>query len=106
VVAPADDGTTDFAVLQKEIKAKRSDKLVMYAFDLMYLNGHDVRSLPLTERKLLLRERISGTDILYSDSFEEEGAKLFKHACEIGLEGIASKRASSRYRSERTNDWI
>src|SRR3981081_2071433 len=49
VVAPAEDGTTDFSVLQNELKGN-SKKLVMVAFDLLYLNGQDLRKLPLTER--------------------------------------------------------
>ena len=49
VVVPAEDGTTDFSVLQNELKG-RSNKIVMVAFDLLYLNGHDLRKLPLFER--------------------------------------------------------
>jgi bifunctional non-homologous end joining protein LigD len=106
VIAPSSSGTSDFAVLQKEIRARRSDKLVMYAFDLLFLNGYDLREVPLLERKVLLRERIADTGILFSESFEAAGTELFKHACELGLEGIVSKRSASRYRSDRTNDWI
>ena len=53
VVVPAEDGTTDFSVLQNELKG-RSNKIVMVAFDLLYLNGYDLRKLPLFERKALL----------------------------------------------------
>src|SRR6202163_1029523 len=56
VVAPAADGTTDFAVLQNELKG-RSKTIVMVAFDLLYLNGYDLRKLPLFERKVLLKKR-------------------------------------------------
>jgi bifunctional non-homologous end joining protein LigD len=55
VVAPAADGTTDFSVLQDELKG-RSNKIVMVAFDLLYLNGYDLRKLPLFERKALLKK--------------------------------------------------
>ena len=48
-MVPAEDGTTDFSVLQNELKG-RSNKIVMVAFDLLYLNGHDLRKLPLFER--------------------------------------------------------
>ncbi len=54
VVAPAADGTTDFSVLQNELKG-RSTKIVMVAFDLLYLDGYDLRNLPLTERKANLK---------------------------------------------------
>lgn len=60
VVAPAADGTTDFAVLQNELKG-RSEKIVMVAFDLLYLNGYDLRALPLFERKALLKKTIGET---------------------------------------------
>jgi ATP-dependent DNA ligase len=53
VVVPSADGTTDFSVLQNELKG-RSTKIVMVAFDLLYLNGYDLRKLPLYERKALL----------------------------------------------------
>jgi ATP-dependent DNA ligase len=55
VVVPADDGTTDFLMLQNELKG-RSKKIVMVAFDLPYLNGYDLRGLPLFERKALLKK--------------------------------------------------
>jgi bifunctional non-homologous end joining protein LigD len=58
VVVPAADGTTDFSVLQNELKGK-SDKIAMVAFDLLYLNGHDLRKLPLVERKTLLKKLIA-----------------------------------------------
>src|SRR5438874_11445449 len=62
VVAPAADGTTDFAVLQNELKG-RSKKIVLVAFDLLYLNGYDLRSLPLVDRKALLKKIIAQTDV-------------------------------------------
>jgi bifunctional non-homologous end joining protein LigD len=63
VVVPSADGTTDFSILQNELKG-RSKNIVMVAFDLLYLNGYDLRKLPLFERKTLLRKIISETDIL------------------------------------------
>jgi ATP-dependent DNA ligase len=61
------DGTTDFSVLQNELKGK-STKTVMVAFDLLYLNGYDLRKLPLIERKRLLKKIIDKTDIQFSES--------------------------------------
>ena len=89
VVVPTDDGTTDFSVLQNELKG-RSKKIVMVAFDLLYLNGYDLRKLPLFERKALLRKIVSETDIQYSESFEVDGREMYKHACKAGLEGVHS----------------
>ena len=105
VVVPGEDGTTDFSVLQNELKGN-SDKLVMVAFDLLYLNGQDLRKLPLTERKAALQNLIAKTAIQYSDSFELEGRELFRHACKIGLEGIVSKVRDSTYPSDRSRNWL
>jgi bifunctional non-homologous end joining protein LigD len=105
VVVPAADGTTDFSVLQNQLRGK-SDKIVMVAFDLLYLNGYDLRKLPLIERKAHLRKLIEKTKIQFSDSFEVDGPELYKHACGIGLEGIVSKVRDSRYVSGRGNDWL
>jgi bifunctional non-homologous end joining protein LigD len=105
VVVPAADGTTDFSVLQNELKG-RSKKIVMVAFDLLYLNGYDLRRLPLFERKALLKKIIDKTDIQFSESFEIDGREMYKHACKTGLEGVVSKVHDSRYVSGRVNDWV
>ena len=67
-------------MLQNELKGK-SDKIAMVAFDLLYLNGYDVRKLPLIERKTLLKKLIVKTAIHFSESFEVDGPEMFKHAC-------------------------
>jgi bifunctional non-homologous end joining protein LigD len=105
VVVPAANGSTDFSVLQNELKG-RSTKIVLVAFDLLYLNGYDLRKLPLFERKTLLKKILAETDVQFSESFEVDGREMFKHACEIGLEGVVSKVRDSRYLSGRRNDWV
>ena len=105
IVVPAADGTTDFSVLQNELKGK-SNKIVLVAFDLLYLNGYDLRKLPLIERKAHLKKIIDGTDIQFSESFEIDGREMFAHACKVGLEGVVSKVRDSRYFSGRGNDWV
>jgi bifunctional non-homologous end joining protein LigD len=105
VVVPAEDGTTDFSVLQNELKGN-SSKIVMVAFDLLYLNGQDLQKLPLTERKAALKKLIAKTAIQYSESFELGGQQMFEHACKVGLEGVVSKVRDSRYPFARTNDWL
>jgi bifunctional non-homologous end joining protein LigD len=104
VVVPAADGTTDFSVLQNELKG-RSTKIVLVAFDLLYLNGSDLRKVPLFERKALLKKIIAETDVQFSESFEVDGKEIYKHACSVGLEGVVSKVRDSQYVSGRTNDW-
>nr|WP_245283756.1 non-homologous end-joining DNA ligase [Bradyrhizobium sp. URHD0069] len=105
VVVPAVNGVTDFSVLQNELRGK-SKKIVMVAFDLLYLNGFDLRQLALIERKAMLKKLIAKTAIQFSESFEIEGREMFKHACTIGLEGVVSKVRDSRYTSGRGNDWV
>lgn len=105
VVVPAADGTTDFSVLQNELKGK-SSKIVLVAFDLLYLNGYDLRKLPLIERKAHLEKLIAGTGIQFSDSFETDGREIYKHVCKVGLEGVVSKVRDSAYSSGRGNNWV
>jgi bifunctional non-homologous end joining protein LigD len=103
IVVPAADGTTDFSVLQNELKGK-SKSVVMLAFDLLYLNGYDLRKLPPVERKSHLKKLVAKTAIQFSESFEEvDGPEMFAYACGIGLEGEVR---DSRYPSGRGNDWV
>nr|CUT16322.1 ATPdependent DNA ligase EC 6511 clustered with Ku protein LigD CDS [Bradyrhizobium sp.] len=105
IVVPATDGTTDFSVLQNELKGK-STKIVLVAFDLLYLNGRDIRKLPLFQRKAELKKIIAGTDVQFSASFEIDGNEMFAHACKIGLEGVISKVRDSVYPVGRSNNWV
>lgn len=66
-MVPAADGTTDFSVLQNELKGK-SKSIVLVAFDLLYLNGRDIRKLPLFQRNAELKKILSGTDIQCSEA--------------------------------------
>ena len=105
VVVPATNGTTDFSVLQNELKG-RSKKIVLVAFDLLYLNGYDLRKLPLVERKALLKDLVTRTDVQFSQSFEVDGREMYQHACKVGLEGVVSKVRDSRYHSGHSHDWL
>lgn len=106
VVIPAPDGTFDFNRLQKALRAsKPSQALVMFAFDLLYLNGSDMRKTPLADRKTVLRKLLAGTDIKYSEDFEVDGSTMLKRACDLGLEGVVSKLRDGTYQSGRTDNW-
>ena len=105
MIVPSENGVSDFSALQNDLRGK-SGKLVLYAFDLLYLNGFDLRKAPLFERKALLRKMIDKTDILFSESFQTDGAAMFKQACKIGLEGVVSKVRDSPYNSGRGNNWV
>ena len=94
IVVPAADGTTDFSVLQNELKGN-STSIMLVAFDLLYLNGRDLRKLPLFQRKAELQKILIGTDIQFSESFEIDGREMFAHACKLSLEGVVSKVRSS-----------
>jgi bifunctional non-homologous end joining protein LigD len=103
-VVPAADGTTVSSVLQNELKGK-STRIVLVAFDLLYLNGYDLRKMPLMERKAHLKKLIAVTEIQFSESFKTDGREIFKHACKLGLEGVVSKVRDSVYASGRANNW-
>ncbi|MEH6952621.1 non-homologous end-joining DNA ligase [Nitrobacter sp. NHB1] len=105
IVVPAADGTTDFSVLQKELRGK-STRIVLVAFDLLYLNGRDLRKLPLFQRKAELKKICAGTNVQLSESFEIDGREMFAHVCKVGLEGVVSKVRDSAYPTGRSNDWV
>lgn len=104
------DGTSDFQLLQNSFSGKSTAPLAYYAFDLMYLNGHDLRELPLLERKELLQKICknqpkSASVVRFSDHVVGRGAEFMEQAKKLGLEGIVSKRKDSPYRSGRGKDW-
>jgi bifunctional non-homologous end joining protein LigD len=102
VVVPGPNGVTDFSVLQNELKG-RSGKIVLVAFDLLHLNGDDLRRLPLIERKTQLKRLVADTAVQFSDSFEIDGQEIYQHACKVGLEGVVCKVRDSAYVSGRGN---
>jgi bifunctional non-homologous end joining protein LigD len=71
-----------------------------------WLNGRDLRKLPLFQRKAELKKIVAGTDMQFSESFEIDGHAMFAHACKIGLEGVVSKVRDSTYPTGRSHDWV
>src|SRR5690606_9070618 len=105
------EGRADFEALQRVARAGRRGKtgvLLLQAFDLMHLDGHDLTRTPLLERKNLLRELLSTGDarIKYTDHIAGRGPEFFAQACDLGLEGIISKKSDSRYEAGRTRAWL
>jgi bifunctional non-homologous end joining protein LigD len=104
-----DAGVSDFAALRKALKAA-PQRIVMFAFDLLFLDGEDLRSRPLVERRARLEGLLAGRPksfpIHFSGSFEGSGEDLFGAVDRLGLEGIVSKRTGSRYRSGRSDAWL
>jgi len=92
------------------VRYRRNDASVfLYAFDLIELNGDDLRRDPLEVRKATLANIVARAahGIWFNDHIEEEdGETVFRHACKLGLEGIVSKRKDSPYRSGRSLDWL
>jgi bifunctional non-homologous end joining protein LigD len=89
-------------VLQNELRGK-SKKLVLYAFDVLYLNGFDLRKAPLFERKALLRKMVAKTDILFSESFETDGATMCKQASKRYAPGSAAAAMTARWASRASS---
>lgn len=104
-----DDGHSHFSGLQEALKHGKTDRLVYFVFDLLTLDGEDLRELPLVERKERLETLLSKVDmesLRYSDHFTVPGDSIYKTSCAMGLEGIISKRADSTYSSSRSGDWL
>ncbi|KQV64426.1 DNA ligase D [Rhizobium sp. Root1220] len=101
-------GASDFSSLQSDLSEGRDDRFVFYAFDLLYLDGYDLRKAALVERKRLLQNVLADAaqKLRYSVHFAENGGVVLSHACHLGLEGVISKRADSEYASGRSGDWI
>ena len=103
-------GSTSFAALQIAFQEGSKADINYFAFDLLHLNGHNLRNLPLIERKELLEKLISGQDddspIRLSEHFAADGKKVFEQACSLGAEGIISKLSSAPYSSTRGSSWL
>jgi bifunctional non-homologous end joining protein LigD len=108
VVVLADDGTTSFADLQAAFQEGVRKPLTYFLFDLLHLEGRNLRGLPLIERKTLLAQLLEGAgeSLRLSEHLESDGAAIFRKACDLQAEGIVSKRAQSKYTSGRTSDWL
>ena len=113
VVALDANGVTNFQLLQNSLKQDTSSNLVYYVFDLLHLDGRDLTTTPLIERKELLkgllprnRDSKSAASLRYSDHWTGKGEALFDKACAMGLEGIIAKKKNESYRSGRSKDWL
>ena len=107
-IAVADaEGHTDFGALQGAL-SEGSGGFGYYIFDLLHLDGEDLRARPLIERKEKLKSLLEGirAPLLYSSHIESDGDLIFARACDLKLEGIISKKKNDRYRSGRTQSWL
>jgi bifunctional non-homologous end joining protein LigD len=116
IVALDEKGRPSFSLMQqrtgfqpgkRRLQGRLGVPVIYYAFDLLYLDGLDLRRVALEQRKQLLQERIEvGGVIQFSDHYAEKGLDLFEAAKQRGLEGIVAKKRTSVYQEKRTNDWL
>lgn len=111
-VALNDKGVSDFQTLQNSLGSNDADFLVYYVFDLLHLDGVDLSQVELEKRKEVLAQLLASqpssvtAHVRLSEHVRGGGEEFFKKACELGLEGIVSKRADSPYRPGRGRDWV
>ncbi len=105
------NGVSNFQALQNAFREERTNQLVYFAFDLMHLDGFDLSGLPLERRKAILQSLLKKqgsrkSHIRLSEHLTGPGSALRKKMCELGLEGIISKRCDGPYLPGRTLDWL
>lgn len=110
VVALGESGVSSFGALQQALSEGATGALVFFGFDLLHLDGQDLRADPLLARKERLEDLLRGAEesgfLRYSEHFIEPGQTMLRHVCRMGLEGVISKRADAPYRSGRGRDWV
>ncbi|HSV02617.1 MAG TPA: DNA ligase D [Phenylobacterium sp.] len=103
-------GAPDFPALQAALADGKTGDLVLFVFDLLFLDGEDLREQPLRARKArlaeLLKDRRLEPRVRYVEHFETGGDAVLQSACRMSLEGIVSKRLAAPYRSGRGEDWL
>lgn len=102
-------GTPSFQLLQNAFNENSSAQIVYFLFDLPYLNGHDLRNVPLSARRALLQrllEDAADGPLRFSTLIDQPPQKLLDSACELSMEGIIGKRQDSVYTGKRSSDWI
>jgi bifunctional non-homologous end joining protein LigD len=104
------EGRTNFSELQADLASGKQRRMAFYAFDLLYLEGFDLRNSPQVERKRVLKMLFDETGlqgpILYSEHMLTDGNEMFAASCKLGFEGIISKNSEAPYRSERNEGWL
>ena len=110
IVALDPNGAPDFSALQAALSDGKTGNLIFFAFDLLFADGEDLRSLPLGERKAELKKLLEARkgktrSIRYVEHFEADGDAVLQSARKLSLEGIVSKKLSAPYRSGRSENW-
>jgi bifunctional non-homologous end joining protein LigD len=116
IVALDEQGRPSFSLMQqrtgfqpgkRRLPRREGVPVIYYAFDLIYVDGFDLRRVALESRKQLLQERIENSAVIhFSDHYAEKGLQLLEAARQRGLEGIVAKKRSSAYQEKRSSDWL
>ena len=108
VVVQANDGITSFQALQAALGSGDLEPLTYHVFDLLHLDGWDLRGVPLLRRKAVLERLLKGVaaPLAYVDHVVGRGEAFRMRACRLGLEGVVSKQADKPHRSRRTPEWL
>jgi hypothetical protein len=109
IAVPDDRGVTHLDALSDAIAERRPERLAYFAFDLLHLDGHDLRRCAIEDRKMLLRDVIGSARcerVVYVDHVLGIGTELFEAVRQIGAEGIVSKRRGSLYRNGESREWL
>lgn len=109
MVVADEQGVPDFQALQNAFEAGRSGNILYYLFDMPYLNGVDLREVPVEERRAALATVLNASKdplLRFSDAFGEDPQALLNSACQMRMEGLIGKRLGSPYVSRRSRDWI
>jgi bifunctional non-homologous end joining protein LigD len=107
IVVLRPDGRASFQALQNAFDAGAASKIIYYVFDAPFLEGRDLRQLPLRERKRRLKKALKTSDVVrFSEDLAGTGNEVLEHACKLGLEGLIGKQADSVYVAGRTRSWI
>jgi len=110
IVVHDETGRPDFGLLQQAFDAERVGSIVYFMFDAPYLDGHDLRAVPLVQRRELLLEVLGKLPakgpVRVSAELKASPAEIVAAACKMGLEGVIGKRRDSTYTSRRSGDWI
>jgi bifunctional non-homologous end joining protein LigD len=104
-----DEGIPDFNALQNSFDRARTERIVYFLFDLPFLEGRDLREVPLRQRREALAQVVEARGderVRFSANFEADPASILQSACQMKLEGVIAKRADAPYESRRSNNWL
>ena len=109
IVVMGEDGVPHFNALQNAFDSSHPENIQYFLFDVPFLEGHDLRKLPLRERRTVLKALLDakgGGQVRFSEDFNGNAASVLRSACRMKLEGVIAKRADAPYVSRRTENWL